>query len=48
MNRNRTREIRDKSRNMNRKGIRNIRGFGGLGLGSEVKDGTGLNTMQQY
>jgi len=25
-------------------GIRNIGGFGGLGVGSEVKDGTGLNT----
>jgi len=25
--------------------MRNIRGFGGLGVGSEVKDGTGLNRM---
>jgi len=29
---------------MNRKGIRNIGGFGGLGVGSEVKDRTGLNS----
>ena len=31
---------------MNRQGIKNIRGIGGLGVGSEVKDGMGLNTVR--
>ena len=35
---------RDKKSEKDRsEGIGNIGGFGGLGVGSEVKDGTGLN-----
>jgi len=34
----------EQNRNKEDKKIRDIGGFGGLGVGSEVKDGTGLNT----